>query len=514
MDLSMLNEYQLEAVTSDSDKIVCLAGAGTGKTLSLIKRVEYQISQGIDPDSILVLTFTNAAAFEMRDRYTSNSNKIPEFRTFHAFCYNLLISDNNFRKILGYRNIPSILSPEEEKSLNKELMVTLGLKKISSETDGLIFSKAKMKKMRERDVITFDILCKSICSLFKSDVKSVQKYKERYKCIYVDEFQDCDQIQWDFVQSFKNSSIFVVGDILQNIYSFRGTTNDIIKSLVDDKDWTVIKLVENYRSTGRIVDYANEFSKYSDDSYRLNLHTSRDIGCPVNEYEGNAYNFLSEDIQTFLKTSDDVAILCRTNKEVNVIKQNLKNLNIPIVQNLDEDIIRYIKSSKDIDYGLNWLSSYLSIEDYSTYIAKTIENNESFTLDEFLFSFKNSYTLNKKGSILKQYIELKSNSGEDVEKFKNGVDSLFNLSDSNLYLDDSLLTVEDTESYILHNLTKQHAHSGIYVGTIHSTKGLEYENVIIVGVGSKVFSLSSEDNKNLFYVAITRAKNTLTVFKG
>lgn len=523
IDISMLNDQQVKAVTCPDQHIVCLAGAGTGKTLSLIKRIEYLVDKGVDPNSILVLTFTNAAAFEMKERYSSSNRYTPSFKTFHAFCYSLLITDRNFRKILGYNTIPAILSEEEEKALNKKVMVITNTKPNSSknpkDVSGEIFQKAKIKMLQKENKITFDILCKSVCNLFKSDVKSCKKYKDKYKYIFVDEFQDTDQTQWDFVRSFIDSSIFVVGDVLQNIYSFRGTTNSIIKELVDSADWTTIKLLDNYRSTSNIVDYVNTFSNYADSSYRLSFTASRKGNKAVKELFGWSYDLLqTPDMLNYVKNSTDCAILCRTNKEVYNVKTIMKKNNISISNSISKDVIRFIKSRLDKNYCIQWLSSYLLLEDYTKYITKTTDEDgntvDNYSLKQFLDDFSNSsYMIKKNAKLLKDYEKLcKKYNG--WESFLLDLENLFNTPLSYLQLDDTVDTLEDAELSIINRLSNDTIRTnGIYVGTIHSSKGLEYDDVIVFGAGGKQFPLKYEENKNLFYVAITRAKNTLVVFR-
>ena len=125
-----LNEQQLAVVNSTANRILCLAGAGAGKTHTMIGRLKHLVTNGVSPNNILVLTFTNAAATEMRSRYArdiSNEN-IPEFRTFHSFCYSLICSDNVVRNKLGYTSIPSIVDEVTEKRIRTTILSELSLK--------------------------------------------------------------------------------------------------------------------------------------------------------------------------------------------------------------------------------------------------------------------------------------------------------------------------------------------------------------------------------------------------
>ena len=223
------NKEQLEAINCEDKNIVCIAGAGTGKTQTLIGRMIRLINEGVSPDNILCLTFTRAAATEMGERYRKLSGEIktPMFATFHAFCYHLLCVDSVLRNYLGYNKVPDIADEisiqkfvEKIKIINNIKIpdnVLSGKKKPEprQEFEYKLFQKALNKEIKSNNLITFDILCESVCELFTSDNVLCDIYKKKYKHIFVDEFQDTDPLQWKFVQSFTDSCIFVTGDAYQ-----------------------------------------------------------------------------------------------------------------------------------------------------------------------------------------------------------------------------------------------------------------------------------------------------------
>ena len=116
------NKEQLQAINSTSDRILCLAGAGAGKTATMINRVSKLVNDGVDPTTILALTFTNAAGAEMRERYEKQNigKGVPEFRTFHSFCYSIMCKDPAIRSALGYEEIPGIASDAQEKAIEEK----------------------------------------------------------------------------------------------------------------------------------------------------------------------------------------------------------------------------------------------------------------------------------------------------------------------------------------------------------------------------------------------------------
>lgn len=298
--MSSLNEQQQKAVDLNADKILCLAGAGTGKTFCMLSRISRLVDDGADPSSILVLTFTNAAAFEMRERYKRNHSErvVPEFRTFHSFCYSIISRDGNVREALGYTKVPKIATDAELHRIETLAKEKCGTKLSNDKIKGKVpltpkeqfeldvYNKCVDKILKSSGLITFNILCYDVCDLFVTDHESILDYKERYKYLFVDEFQDTDPRQYDFITSFKDSSLFVVGDALQAIYSFRGADSSIIMGLANSSDWQTVKLFKNYRSTEEICDFANSNSNYADDSYRIEIEGQRYGSIAVSVTEG------------------------------------------------------------------------------------------------------------------------------------------------------------------------------------------------------------------------------------
>lgn len=532
-DTFVPNSEQESAIECKDSKILCLAGAGTGKTASMIHRIIRIVNDGGEPSSILCLTFTNAAAFEMKERYKNlmNDNAIPEFRTFHSFCYHLLSIDVNVRRKLGYSDIPSIASDGDIKLMKSKSRLACGTKisdsklmsnkslSISESFERDVFWKYYNKLLRRSGLITFDILCYDVCKLFVDDDSCIRRYKSKYKYIFVDEFQDTDPKQYEFVSSFKDSDMFVVGDALQNIYSFRGSDSSIIKGLSVDENWTTIKLFQNYRSTKDICDFANSASKYADNSYRIEIQSKRNgedvtvkymseptYECPV---DCDSFKYIVDKINECQGTS---AVLCRTNSEVDFIVDKLKEKGLNCkTSNKNSDNIHILKSVLDNDYMINWLSTFLNAEEYANFTRLScIFQDEKSTTDIFLNNFGNVFKVKPK---LESILSIRKILRSDRLKVQKCADILSTL-DMPLNIDINI-DVNTAKEFItnLIEYTSDMLQSYLYVGTIHSSKGLEYDNVILVNVDTKLFKLSNEENLNLYYVGITRARNKLYILK-
>lgn len=530
-----LNEQQQLAVDSDSQRILCLACAGAGKTHVLISRICRLVKDGVNPDNILCITFTNAAALEMEERYKARVGKackVPEFRTFHSFCYSILSKNPQVRNAIGYSYTPAIANDAMQKKVEKMALLQCGLKLSSKDLQNPkelkskdkekyeIFLRAYRRQLAKSNLITFDILLDEICKLFYTNDASIMAYKNRYKHIFVDEFQDTDATQIKFLNSFPNTSFFFVGDALQNLYSFRGTSNEYIKMLSENDDWEKIRMNQNYRSTKQICEYANDHSHYAKDSYRIPLESNRD-GVEVKEIEDSDFDFdrrwpiSAECIDTIageLGSEDmDTAILCRTNAEVSYLQAELSEYGISTHSDKKKDYVHSIlKSAIDDEYFVNWLSVFLNSQAYSNYLMLSA-GEENITSEWFIKNFGKYPQVSQSANQVFDVRRLIM-STESVDELNEKISDMFGL-DQYIFEDcenkyeaivDAIKTLDDSEV------------SGVYCGTVHSVKGLEFDRVIIINAGNPTFGLlgKSEENKNIFYVAITRAKQKLIVFRG
>lgn len=523
------NEDQLEAINSSANKILCLAGAGAGKTACLVNRVHRIATERRSGESILVLTFTNAAAFEMSQRYAKLSTTThPLFCTFHAFCYRTIVKDPRVLHAIGYFKIPTIATDSQIRRIVVQCSTALKLKLSESSATALIsadaekldppykvFQKMVRKELVKQNIISFDLLSNLVCELFVSDAEVVRKYKCQYKYVFVDEFQDTDKTQWRFVQSFEayNANLFVVGDALQALYAFRGADSSIIKALSNNPEWHRIKLKNNYRSTKQICDYANNFAKsYASDEYRVEMQTTKD-GPKVNTTDSTPNQFSSvSELEKILPDINDAektcAILVSTNKEVDEIKHQLDSAKIRYTSNsVSKDTVNLLNSVLSDDTALSWLSSLLPNDKFTQYIQ--VSTIEDISLVKFADIYKDIYPINSHYSKIMRIRGYRDKpSGMAIA---SSITSLLGLNVIVSVPDNT--TFEEVVNQII-KLCGEREQRRIYVGTIHSAKGLEYDDVAVCGVDSYSFRLSGEDKNNMYYVACTRAKSKLTIVYG
>jgi len=531
------NEQQLEAINSDDRTILCLAAAGCGKTKTLLGRVERLIKQGADPKSILCITFTNAAAFEMKERYKlisglDMSMGTPEFRTFHSFCYSLIVKDTAVRERLGYTKIPELCDDNTLKEIKTKVKLAINCKLTDAQLDNevtlsrsqqeekLLFQKALAKQIKKENVITFDIMCYNVCELFTQGEECVDKYKQKYNYICLDESQDTDPKQFKFIASFPETThFFIVGDVLQAIYSFRGCTNKFIKQLATDPNWKVIKMFENYRSTNQICKFANKFSTYSQDEYRIEMHGQRDGDEPEVIYGSNSsydnpvdVNHLKLLVEKLKDRPCESAILCRTNRECRAVKSALSNAGIEYTaRSKSTDTLDILKSALSNEYMLGWLSTKLEAKEYGDYIRLAAQYSNP-DIRWFLTTYGGHDNIRKPAEKIIEIRNITSNGDLNPRNKFDEITKLLRIKTKCQFQGSDQSTNKEI-IYSIRDQIQAIEDSQVYVGTIHSSKGLEYEAVYVMGVNDSMFQLGSEEMNNLAYVAFTRARNYLTIFR-
>ena len=296
---------------------------------------------------------------------------------------------------------------------------------------------------------------------------------------------------------------------MQSIYAFRGADSSIIKQVAKDPEWEVHKLFRNYRSVKKICDFANSQFENTDSAYRIDMDSikpggSVDILTSSPDYsDGSAVNADSLQIclQKSLEWEGTTAILCRTNKEVECISEFMTQHGLRVKTNINNsDGFHILESAKDDEYAIKWLSTLLPASAYTSYIR----DRHVFQLEGRIYDleyFRNTYN----------WIHSIDSALSKIEHIKELIESELDEIDKSRLISEELelpeIVIENESS------TTDVSESDVYVGTIHSVKGLEYDNVILVGVGGRYFRLTNEENQNLYYVGITRAKTNLYILR-
>jgi len=563
--LEELNEVQRKAVTALEGPVMVIAGPGSGKTRVLTYRIAHLLNNHVPPYQILALTFTNKAARELKQRIEDtagvNANKIWA-GTFHSLFARILRVEAHR---LGYPNDFTIYDTDDSKSLINEIIKTMGLDKkayntgavrarISSAKSNLITPKmyavnndmqsydrmnrrpmifkiyeAYVKKCKRAGAMDFDDLLLQMFRLLYQNPDNIRaKYQQQFKYVLVDEFQDTNFLQYEIMKllvMYENSpnNICIVGDDAQSIYSFRGATiENILQFTHDFPNTQTFKLEQNYRSTEHIVAAANEVINYNKKQIQKKIWTAKDGGSRIkiikamtdNEEGRRVADTIVEQKNRFHLSSNEIAILYRTNAQSRVFEEHLRRFNIPykIYGGLSfysrkeiKDMIAYMRlavNEKD-DEALKRVINYPrrgigagTIEK----IRKLADDNE-LSMWECLSQIK--FTARAANSVVQEWVEDDVlEEGEEATSKKGLAEFLQTIS---LMTDQDDSEKEQTEAVTLMS--------------VHAAKGLEYKSVFVVGLEENLFpsylSLSSPDQldeeRRLFYVAITRAEQYLTL---
>ena len=595
-----------------------IAGAGSGKTRVLTYRIAYLMEMGVDPFSILALTFTNKAAREMKSRISlivgEEKSKNLWMGTFHSIFAKILRSEAD---LLGYSSNFTIYDTQDSErliaSIIKELKLDKDLYKyrnirnrISSLKNNLVTVKTYLNNQEliqqdnesrrplfgkiyqnyvnrcfKASAMDFDDLLLKTNELLNRYPEVLAKYQERFKYIHVDEYQDTNHSQYLIVKALADryENLCVVGDDAQSIYGFRGANiENILNFQKDYLNSTVYRLEQNYRSTKNIVNAANSVINNNINKLDKNVWTENEVGNKINvnqsitdSEEGRfVASSIFENKNNLRLDNDSFAVLYRTNAQSRSIEDALRRKNIPyqIYGGLSfyqrkeiKDILAYLR----IIINPNDEESFKRIINYPTrgigqttidklliYSNKNnislfnslvllenvdINNGTKTKLTNFLNLIKNFQILNVKLNALEIIDEVLKRIGiinllkldgspeaisriENIEALLNAVKDFIEGQEEVIGADGSLSEfLEDVALISELDKDKNETDKKVSLMTIHLAKGLEFSHVYIVGLEEDLFpsALSSttrtdlEEERRLFYVALTRAKRQVTI---
>ncbi len=367
--LAQLNPQQRQAVVCTEGPLLVLAGAGSGKTRVLTYRIAYLIAQGVAPQHILALTFTNKAAGEMRERVEqllSAAIRLPWIGTFHSIFARLLRQQ---AEKLGYTSAFTIYDEQDSRSVVREILDHLRIspKEYSPERIAALISRAKNamiswqefarkvrnpveevaaqvyqlyeQRLRQNNAMDFDDLLLNMIHLLEHFPDVLQHYQQQFQYILVDEYQDTNAAQFRVLSLLAQShrNLCVVGDDAQSIYGWRGA--DITNILEFQKhfpDATVIRLEQNYRSTQTILDAANAVIQHNRHQLKKKLWTEHQQGEPITVLEAYDERDEAEKIIGFIEDEvrkgrqyQEIAVLYRINALSQVLEESFRRRGIP-----------------------------------------------------------------------------------------------------------------------------------------------------------------------------------------
>jgi len=591
-----LNKQQKEAVLHTEGPLLILAGAGAGKTKTITERIVEIIKKGVDPRSVLAVTFTNKAAKEMKERIVSRLedehviekenpyHHTPVIKTFHSLGL-MILSEHGDR--LGLLKHPTILDSSDSLSIIKKAMEQLGLdpkthdpskirtiisrekgdfvtlsdyrKKVSSAQMDIVASVWRIydEELKNQKAVDFDDLIVRAVHMLEDHADIRSHYQNRFKYIHVDEYQDTNGSQYAFVKLLINptyNNICVVGDTDQNIYSWRGAN---LRNILNfEKDFTgtkTILLEENYRSTGNILTLANEAIKKNTVRQVKNLFTSQGEGDKIDVMpswdEQAEAELVAEKCKELINEGQDprnVAVLYRANFQSRVLEEAFIRANVTynllgtkfFERKEVKDVMSYLRSAMNRSsqpdlkrvfetpkrgIGKVTVAKIFAGEDIPTSASAKVEKVYNF-LDRIVEAIENDPLSHIMQMIIVDSgmeAEMLEGSSEDRERLENARElvSLTVRYDGVIAKDIITQFLEETSLQSdQDNDTKEK--NGVRLMTIHASKGLEFDQVFVVGLEHDLFPHKNignrkqskeeeEEERRLFYVAVTRARKHL-----
>ena len=591
MNLETLNDIQKEAVVTTDGPILILAGPGSGKTRVITYKIAYLLEKKkAHPWEILAITFTNKAAKEMKNRLSvliDSDIKSMQISTFHSFGLRIIKENYDF---FGLKSSFTILDENDSISVIKKILKDMNLDekiynprsikhKISNAKNELMDPKKyamyqKMEidikiaevyskyqdRLKRNNSVDFDDLLMMPITLFNKNPKALQVYQEKFKYVFIDEYQDTNEAQYLLSKMIcdKYQNICVVGDECQSIYSWRGANfRNILNFEKDYKDAKVILLEQNYRSTKRIIDAANSVIKFNKEKKDKHLWTENSDGAKIKymrcyDEKDEVYNIINE-IKQYKEEGvpyKEMVVLYRTNAQSQSIERGFIENTIPykVVGSYAyfnrkeiKDLVSYLRliNNKDDDVSL-----LRAINAPKRGIgAKTIEklegiaNEKNISLFDAIESGKEKafkdliLDINEKmkdksfvdvvelvlceSGLRNEYVEKTIENEAKLENLEEFKSIAKNFEDYNpgATLEEFLIEI----SLISDVKEVNETDDVVTLMTMHAVKGLEFDIVFVTGLEEGLFPHANsmydeaelEEERRIFYVAITRAKKVL-----
>lgn len=606
--LDGLNERQREAVAAPLGNYLVLAGAGSGKTRVLTYRIAWLIGvENVSPNGILAVTFTNKAAAEMRHRIEDllQDQITPPFGmwvgTFHSLAHRLL------RRHAPDAGLPAdfqILDSEDQLRLVKRLVKSYNLDEglyppkqicwyINNKKDlGLRADQIEMRSKEDRSWVEIYKIYQDACDraglvdfaelllrtseLWQKKPLILQRYQQRFQHILVDEFQDTNNIQYEWVKLLAGNSanVMIVGDDDQSIYGWRGAKIDNIYRFLTDYHAETIRLEQNYRSTENILQAANILIANNEGRLGKNLWTEGNKGDPVGIYrafnEHDEARFVTSQIKQWVDEGgnyDQCAVLYRSNRQSRILEEAFLQSGLPyriygglrfFERQEIKDALGYLRllanRQDDVAFERVVNTPTRGIGDRTLEILRDIARKRTLTLWQAThLALEEKLVQGRAASALLRFIELINALDNDTFELPLAEQTEFVIEHSGLKemyqkekgekgevrlenLDELVFAARDfqkpDEAEEMSDLIAFLTHASLEAGegqasphqqcvdlmTLHSSKGLEFDRVFIVGMEEGLFPSGAsgeegriEEERRLAYVGITRARKKLTL---
>jgi DNA helicase-2/ATP-dependent DNA helicase PcrA len=600
--LDSLNEEQRKAVLLTDGPVLIVAGAGAGKTKTLTYRIFHLLQQGVSPQNILAITFTNKAAAEMRERvkvlldqhknFESPSRQNPLISTFHSLGVKIIKENAPLLKLSRHF---TIFDSADSKKAVKDALTSIGVepKEHLDKVRGIISAEKNRgntfrefaerasydftseltkkawelyeKNLRQNQALDFDDLLLLSLRLLQTNKEVLERYQDRFKYIHIDEYQDTNGVQNEIVEllSRKYSNICAVGDADQNIYGWRGA--EIKHMLRFEKTYPntqTVFLERNYRSTQNILNAANNIIEKNKFRIPKKLFTENNQGEKISLFEARSEtdeaHFIALKCKELIEKGsrpEEISVLYRANFQSRALEEAMLAYGVPyqllgtkfFERKEIKDLLSYVRASLNEEAKADFLriintpvrgigkttidklvedkeadlpsSTLIKIQNVRQMLVGFKERllNENFTLGDNLKQIIKDSGLEKLYSTKEEEdLDRLENLGElvtlskkyDIVQLENGKQEALDafLSDCALASDQDSLSEEKT---------------GVKLMTVHASKGLEFDTVFISGLEDGLFPHSGwgdfskksdedkEEERRLFYVAVTRARKKL-----
>ena len=582
------NNSQLKAVKHKPGPMLVIAGPGSGKTTVLTARIRNLIEEySVNPANILVITFTKAAANEMKSRFNNMMGRSTNvtFGTFHAVFFMILRAAYNY-------SVDSIIKEDVRQNIIKQAIersrlepddlnemvsnITGEISRVKTETIDInaYYSascpeeefrdiyKYYVKTLKKMGLIDFDDMLLYCHELLTTRRDILAKWQQKYQYILIDEFQDINKIQYDIIKLLAKpqDNLFIVGDDDQSIYGFRGSKPEIMLNFDKDyPDTDKVILDTNYRSTGNIVSAAGKVIAHNKVRFAKNINTVNDPGDKVDIIEFNTqaeeYEKIIDNIRKESASGgnySDNAVLFRTNSTAAGFVRKLVEYSVPFVTRdgvpnvfehwIARDVITYMNiamgSRKRSDFlqiinrpkryiGRDYLTdaeiSFDNLEKYYEDKNWMIERVDRLKYDILAMASMSPYAMInylRKGVGYDGYLdEYAQSHNMQVRELYDVMDELMESARNFKTFNEWFAYIDEYGTKLRESYAAMDKQNAVILTTMHSSKGLEYPVVYIIDANEEitphkkaVFVPEIEEERRMFYVAMTRAKRRLNIY--